>query len=222
MGASGNRAHRLGVMGGTFNPVHIGHLRAAEEALEMLGLDSFFFIPSAVPPHKVDASILPFEHRWEMLRIAIEGHPRFRLSDLERRLSGKSYTVNSLRKLHEEMPGENDIFFLMGMDAFLELDMWWNYADLFDLAQIVAMRRPGYPEEELEAFLNSKVSPLFEWSPEANCFLHPCLQPVHYLKITHMAISSTLVRNLVARRRSIRYLVPDGVMRYIDKHSLYR
>jgi nicotinate-nucleotide adenylyltransferase len=213
---------RVGILGGTFNPIHLGHLRAAEEALEILGLDSFLFIPSAVPPHKQDKAILPFEDRWEMLRIAIEGHPFFRLSDLEHRLSGKSYTVASLRKLNEELPGDAEIYFLVGMDAFLEINTWWHYTELFKLARMAALRRPGYPEEELEVFLKNKVSPLYEWDDDARCFHHPDLQPVYYLKTTHMAISSTQIRLLVREGKSIRYLVPDGVMRYIKETGFYR
>ncbi len=212
---------RVGVMGGTFNPVHFGHLRAAEEALEMLGLDDFLFIPSAVPPHKSNREILPFEHRWEMMRLAVRGHPVFRLSDLEHRLGGTSYTVTSLRKLREEMPDGTVLYFLVGMDAFLELDLWWRYRELFRMACMVALRRPGYPGEQMDSFLAAKVSRRFDWDERTRSFRHPEFHPVHHLEITHMGISSTQVRRLASRGKSIRYLVPDAVLSYIRDAGLY-
>ena len=110
---------RVGILGGTFDPVHYGHLRAAEEALEALELDRVLFIPAASPPHKSPSAVREFEHRMEMLRLAIGDHPRFELSDLEGRMPGKSYTVMTLRALHRLMEGDSNrrLFFLVGMDA---------------------------------------------------------------------------------------------------------
>ena len=136
---------RVGIMGGTFDPVHTGHLRIAEEAREKLGLDRVLFLPAADPPHKPGGSILAFEHRWRMLELATQGNPRFRLSDLESRLPGKSYSVNSLKKLSEEYGGKAELFFLVGLDAFVEVDTWWRFRELFELARMVVLRRPGFP-----------------------------------------------------------------------------
>lgn len=212
---------KTGVMGGTFNPVHIGHLRAAEEAIEMLDLDTFLFIPAAVPPHKSDPEIQDFEHRWEMLRLATQGNPRFQLSDLERKLPGKSYTVKTLTKLQEVFSEETDLYFLLGLDAFLELDTWWRYKELFRLAHMVIVRRPGYREKDLVPFLNEKISSDYRWDDVCGCFQHPELRSVYYLQITPLDISSSQIRHLRAKKRSIRYLVPDEVMRYIEKADLY-
>ncbi len=215
-------ARRIGIMGGTFNPVHLGHLRAAEEVFEMLRLDAFFFVPSAVPPHKGDAAVASFDHRIEMLRRAIEGHPVFRLSDLERRLPGKSYTVMSLQKFREETPDGAELFFIMGMDAFLELDQWWNYRKLFQLARIVVLRRPGYPGEDLAGSLNRRIATGYAWDGDAGCYLHPELLPVYYPGNTNIGISSTQIRALAAEGRSIRYLAPGRVVDYIEETGIYR
>jgi len=211
---------RIGIIGGTFDPVHLGHLRTAEEALEELGLDRVIFIPAADPPHKPGCTVLAFEHRWKMLELSIAGNPHFGLSDLERRLPGKSYTVNSLRKLNEEFPGAK-LFFLVGMDAFLEINTWFLFSELFRLAEIVVLRRPGHGEGDVEDFLARKVSGDYVRDPSSGVFTHPEMCPVHYLRNTLLDISSTGIRKLVALGRSIRYLVPREVMNYIDGLGFY-
>ncbi len=212
---------RVGIMGGTFDPVHIGHLRAAEETVEALNLDALFFMPAADPPHKTGKKIQPFKHRWRMLQLSLEGHPRFHISDLERRLPGKSYSVITLRKLREEVLPGAELFFLVGLDAFLELDTWWHYKELFQLAHIVALRRPGYSGTEIAGFLKRKISDLYTLNAETAQFDHPQLYPVHYLHNTHLEISSTRIRHLVKEGRSIRYLVLPEVMSYIMTKKLY-
>jgi nicotinate-nucleotide adenylyltransferase len=213
---------KTGVIGGSFDPVHIAHLRVAEEAVEVLGLDTIVFIPAAIPPHKSHKQILAAEHRWEMLRLAVEGNPRFSVSDMEMRLPGKSYTVQTLRKLCEGGPSDRVIFFLVGLDAFLELDTWWHYRELFELAHITVLRRPGYDESGVSGFLRGKISPLYRKETGAEVYRHPSLLPVHCLSNIHLGISSTMIRQLVAHGRSVRYLVPYEVMRYIESKNLYR
>jgi nicotinate-nucleotide adenylyltransferase len=213
---------RVGVMGGTFDPVHLGHLRVAEETIEALGLDVLLFVPAAVPPHKLGKKILPFEHRWQMLKIATEKHPRFKVSDLEQRLPGKSYTVVTLQRLSDAESGKAEFFFIVGMDAFLEVDTWWHFDELFELAQIVVLRRYGFSESEMSRFLAKRVSPLYTYSVADACFKHPHLLPVHYLSNTWLDISSTRIRQLVKAGRSIRYLVLPEVWQYISSNRLYR
>ena len=213
---------RFGVLGGTFSPIHIGHLRAAEEAIEALELDSFLFLPAAVPPHKTAQPILAFEHRWRLLNLAIAGNPRFRASDLEHHLSGKSYTVRSLIALHERFQGDGEIYFLLGLDSFLEIHTWWRYRELFRLAQLVIMRRPSYSDEDLERLLHERVSEHYRWEAAQSAFVHPTLLPVHYLKMTRIDVSSTQIRRLVAHGKSIRYLVPGEAISYILDNRLYR
>lgn len=210
---------RLGIIGGTFDPVHFGHLRTAQETLEILCLDEMIFIPSAVPPHKPDASILAFEHRWRMLRLATADNPAFRLSDMEHRMAGKSYTVNSLRKLREEFEGA-ELFFLVGLDAFLEMATWFQFVELFRLASIVVLNRLGYGESDVRGFLARHLSADFSRTGET-VFTHPDFFPVYYLPSTRLDISSTHIKKLLAEGRSVRYLAPDSVLGYIQKHRLY-
>jgi len=212
---------RLGIMGGTFDPVHLGHLRTAEEAIEDLDFDSLLFIPAADPPHKGDRRIIPFAHRWNMLDLAVQGNPRFRLSDVEQKMPGKSYTVNTLKHLLQSDCRGTEMYFLVGLDAFLELHTWWHYLELFRLARMVVVRRPGYREEETGTFLKQNISSGYEWDPDNGFFLHQDLHPVYFLKNTYLDISSTRIRRLRHERRSIRYLVPDGVMHYILTKNLY-
>ena len=213
---------RVGVMGGTFDPIHLGHLRVAEEAVEALELDTLLFVPAAIPPHKLGKIILPFEHRWQMLRLATEQHARFKTSDIERRLPGKSYTVVTLQKLSEERSGAVELFFVAGLDAFLEVDTWWHFKELFELAQMVVLRRPGYNESEMNGFLKDRVSSLYTYSVGEACYRHPHLLPVHYLENTWLDISSTRIRQLVKEGKSIRYLVIPEIMHYIHANQLYR
>jgi len=213
---------RVGVMGGTFDPVHIGHLRTAEEAIEMLNLDYLLFIPAAHPPHKPGKRILPFAHRYRMLELAILDHPRFEVSDIEWKLPGKSYTAITLRTLRENARQGIELYFLIGLDAFLEIDTWWHYKELFRLANMVVLRRPGYSEEQVGEFLGRNVSSRFRTCGDAPCFIHPDLLPVYYLNNTRLGISSTQIRLLVAQGRSIRYLVPADVIGYIEEEGLYR
>ena len=212
---------RVGILGGTFDPVHFGHLRTAEEALEALDLDSVLFVPAADPPHKSQQRITAFEHRWRMLQLAVQGNAGFRISDLEQRLAGKSYTVVTLSKLLEAHSGRAELYFLVGLDSFLELDTWWHYRELFQLARIVVLRRPGYSEEGVENFLQQKVSALYRWDRQAHLYRHPELRPTYYLETTCMGVSSTQIRQLLSQGRSIRYLVPQEVMSYIREKHLY-
>jgi len=213
---------RLGLLGGTFDPVHLGHLRIAEEALEELSLDRMLLIPSAEPPHKAGRPIAPFEDRWEMLRMAIEGNPRLELSDVEKRIPGKSYTVVTLRKLREEMREDTAFFFLVGLDAFLELDTWWHFQELFSLATLTVVRRPGFEPGQIASFLATKVSAGYREEGGGLSFRHPLFFPVLSLMSTPLEISSTRIRRLTAENKSIRYLVPPQVMRYIAGKNLYR
>lgn len=212
---------RLGIFGGTFDPVHLGHLRAAQEALDMLGLDEMLFVPAAVPPHKPNRKIVSFQSRWRMLELAVAGNSRFRLSDLEQRMPGKSYTVHSLRHLRRENP-RAELFFLAGCDAFLEMDTWYNFKEIFRLADIVVLCRPQCDEDRVLRFVTGRVSELYRLIPESGQICHPALGSVHNLQNTRMDISSTRIRELAAQGQSVRYLVPDEVWSYIGENDLYR
>ncbi len=211
---------RLGILGGTFDPIHLGHLRAAEEAMDILGLDGVKFVPAAVPPHKQTSNIVSFENRWRMLELAVAGNPRLSLSDIELRMPGKSYTVHSLRRTGEENPGA-ELFFLVGCDAFFDMNSWYDFREIFKLARIVVMCRPECGLEEILGFAVANVSGLYKTASETGQIRHPELHSIYKLLNTRLDISSTRVRELVAEGRSIRYLVPDSVWSYIGERGLY-
>jgi nicotinate-nucleotide adenylyltransferase len=212
---------KLGVFGGTFDPVHLGHLRVAEEALETLDLARVLFVPAADPPHKPGARVCAYDHRWRMIEAATLDHPRFEMCDVEHRLAGKSYTVITLRTLIEEAVGSVDLFFLLGLDSFFEVDSWWHYRDIFRLARLVILLRPGFDPEAVAGFLDRKVSPGYRWDSGSRSYRHRALLPVHLLSNTLLGISSTEIRRLVRCGKSIRYLVPESVKRYILENGLY-
>lgn len=212
---------RLGLFGGTFNPIHYGHLRAAEEVCEALNLSRLRFIPAAVPPHKTPQDITPFAVRYEMTRLAVGDHPVMAVSDIEGRRSGKSYSIETLRQIRQECGPGWDIYFILGLDAILEISTWKDYAELFHLCHFVVLDRPGYDRRRLTEVLLREVHPQFRSLPQGAGFRHPSGYHVLFLETTLMDISATGIRRLVRRGRSIRYLLPEQVRRYIISNKLY-
>ncbi len=196
---------RIGILGGTFDPPHIGHLVIAEEARSELGLARVYFIPARRPPHKLDEPVTPLEDRVEMLRLALGGNPFFSLSLVEANRPGPSYTVDTLRELRQELPDSTDLFFIMGMDSLVELPTWHQPAELIKLCLLAVLKRPGYSAdmESLEKQIpgiGSRV--VFIPSPEVE-------------------ISSTELQARCRAGLSLKYLVPDSVAEYIREHGLY-
>jgi len=209
-------------MGGTFNPVHLGHLRAAEEVGQSLQLGQIIFIPSANPPHKGEKGIVSFAHRWRMLELAIGGNPLFSLSDLEYQRAGKSYSVETLTELSNQYSGDEELYFVVGSDAFLELPTWKSYRELLALCHFVVVKRPGFEPESLFAMLKTKVSGNYTYDSTLQGYVHPDYNVVYYREITLLDISSTHIRELLATGCSVRYLMPESVEQYIQQYSLYQ
>jgi nicotinate-nucleotide adenylyltransferase len=195
---------RLGVMGGTFDPIHYGHLVTAEEALNQFGLDGVFFVPTGKPWMKAHGAVSPAEDRYLMTVIATASNPLFRVSRMEVDRDGPTYTVDTLRGLKQELGTEVDLFFVTGADAVLEIVQWKEPGDLFELAHFIAATRPGYDIAAFEAHAPNK---------------HP---GITVMNVPALAISSTDIRTRVHQGRPIRYLVPEGVKSYIEKAELYR
>jgi nicotinate-nucleotide adenylyltransferase len=212
----------IGIVGGTFNPVHLGHLRAAEEVAESLQLGQVIFIPAAIPPHKSAAGLVSFDHRWRMLELAVSGNPRFVLSDLEHQRPGKSYSVETLMQLSSRYGGDEELYFVLGLDAFLELPTWKSYRELFKLCHFVVVARPGFAPESLEIMLKTQIDGSYFFDPEVQGYVHPNQYVVYYREITLMDISSSNIRSLLASGRSVRYLLPEEVEKYIRQEGLYR
>ncbi|MFO7983610.1 MAG: nicotinate-nucleotide adenylyltransferase [Desulfuromonadales bacterium] len=212
---------RIGILGGTFNPVHLAHLRIAEEVREGCGLDQILFMPAAVPPHKAVAEKVPFRHRLAMVEAAVADNPAFVASDLEGRRSGKSFSVHTLEILREKNPGA-DFYFLMGMDSFREIDSWYQYQRLFDLAHIVVTSRPDVPSGDPMSLVPVAMADQFCYDSAAKSLRHQSGKTVIFFTETLLDISSTDIRHKVDEGLSIRYLVPPQVEDYIIENGLYR
>ena len=212
---------RLGLFGGTFNPMHYGHLRSAEEVCAALGLTRLWFIPAGHPPHKTAQGITPFEVRLEMSRLAVGDHPVMSVSDLEGRRPGRSYSIETLRQISQEVGPTWELYFILGLDAVLEIATWKDYKDLFTLSDFVVLDRPGYDRQRLGEVLLGEVHPLFRPLTEERGFQHPSGHKVVLQETTLMDISGTGIREMVRRGRSIRFLLPEAVRNYIITHKLY-
>ena len=211
----------LGLFGGTFNPIHLGHLRAGIEIREAFSLDTLLFIPTAVPPHKQKVGLLPFAQRWKMVQLAISGYPFFKASDVEKKNSGKSYSIRTLRFFKKKYGDGVELYFIIGMDAFWEINTWKEFQQLFSLSHFIVMDRPGYSRNRLKEFLKQTVSSDIIYYPKEDRFLHPGGRSIYLFPVPLMDISSTRIRSLRQENRAIRYLVSEKVEEYILRKNLY-
>jgi len=201
---SETRARRVGVMGGSFNPIHIGHLVTADEARHSFDLDEVVFVPAGHPWQKDVHDVAPAEHRHMMCVIATSQDPTFRVSRIEIDRPGPTYTLDTLRALKEERPLD-ELFFITGADAILQILTWRDPEAVLREARFIAATRPGYDLDRLEKELPEGLE-----------------DRVAIMEIPALAISSTDVRIRAREGRPIRYLVPAGVAEYIEKNGLYR
>lgn len=187
----------VGIFGGTFNPIHNGHLLIAEDVREKLNLDKVLFIPAENPPHKKVNNLADSCHRLEMVKLAIKGNPYFSVSDIEIKRGGVSYSIETIKTLKEVYQKGTKFFFIMGADSILEFMEWKEWESLLGLCNFVVVPRPGYECDE-SLFKN-----------------------VVFLQAKMFDISSTEIRKKIEANQSIRYLVPDVVAKYIEGHKLY-
>lgn len=197
----------LGILGGTFDPIHYGHLLAAEWAGEAFGLDELVFIPAARPPHKDPASVINGRHRYRMVELAIQDNPAFCVSSLELERSGYSYTIDTIRHYLQSDP-QLDIRFIMGVDALQLISTWKDVEQLLTLCKFIVVTRAGYQLD--------RSNPVFATVPSE------LWDRIEMLSIPGLEISSSEIRRRTAVGRSIRYLLPPAVADYIEKHHLYR
>jgi nicotinate-nucleotide adenylyltransferase len=212
---------RIGILGGTFDPIHLGHLRLAEEVGDELRLENVYLVTAAYPPHKEKRPVTPFQHRFAMAEVASCESPLFKATDMEGRRKGLSFSIDTLREFHRLFTNDLHLYFIMGLDAFLEIETWREYHHLFNYAHFVVIQRPGLPSEKLEPFIRSLGVP-YERKGEKGPFLMSSGYSVIYRKATLMEISSTDIRQRVAEGRSIRFLVPEAVRSYIMDKGLYQ
>ncbi len=188
---------KIGIFGGSFNPVHLGHLLVAQDIFEKLKLDKMLFIPAFAPPHK--RHLLSYQHRFKMLKLAIAGNPFFELSDIEAKRGGKSFTVDTLRELKKIYPNDQ-LYLIIGADQFRELSNWKEPKKLCQLAKIVVMSRPNCPIPAAKNRLANTMT----------------------LKVIQIEIASKLIRKRISQGLSVRYMLPEKVWHYIIKNRLYQ
>ena len=188
---------RIGILGGTFNPIHIGHLILAEEAYFKLKLDKLVFVPAFVPPHKSSSEVINAKDRLEMVRLAIEDNPAFEVSTFEMDSKNKSYSIDTLKEFRGLYGESAQLCFITGSDSLKDLFSWKNINDIFKISKFIVANRPGYPKKEVPKEVDTVV-------------------------ITPIEVSSEDIRKRLAEGRSIRYLVPEKVRKYISERKLYR
>lgn len=215
------------LFGGTFNPIHTGHLRVAEEVREGFNLDEILFIPSALPPHKKGDNLADAKDRYRMMQAATAANPAFHVSDIEIKRKGRSYTVDTVRHIKALLPADTTTFLMVGIDAFLEIETWKDCRSLFDLIPFIVISRGAHGgplsgrHAELQAYVRTHVDKDYRLDERHDRLVHPRCRPVCLFDVAALDISSTAIRNQVRKGISIRYLVPDAVETYIMKKGLY-
>jgi len=187
---------KIGILGGTFNPIHIGHLILAEETREKIGLDKVIFTPTYLPPHKGDSDIAKASHRLAMVKLATSDNPKFSVSDLEIRRDGRSYTIDTIKELKVMHP-QDELYFIIGSDLLEYLDEWKDLNEIIKLVKFIVATRPGYPLEKIPSHIAT-------------------------IPIRAVDISGFEIRKAIKDNKSFRYLVPAAVYEYINKEGLYR
>ena len=217
---------RIGLFGGTFDPIHNGHLRAALDVCENVPLDRCILIPAANPPHKTGQATSAVEHRLAMTRLGADGIERLEVSDVEAQRKGPSFTIDTVRHFQHALPAGTRLFLLLGADAFFDIDTWHAWQELIDQVALAVMTRPGPGREDfaaaLDTFIAGHVADGYTCNRSRRGFFHPTRPPIYYVPVTALDISSTELRDRVRKGRSIRFLVPEAVERYVLDKELYR
>jgi len=217
------KGKRIGIVGGTFNPIHLGHLRSAEENRETYDLSRVIFIPSATPPHKDSGNIIDAKHRYKMVKRAVSSNCNFVASDIELKREGKSYTIDTLKYFKERVGDEGEIYFIIGLDAFIEIETWMNFRELFEYSHFVVTDRPDSESKSPQFVMPEGISDAFEKQTdgEQDFWIHTSKSRLYFQDISALDISSTVIRGLIRDGKSISYLVPESVNKYIKKRGLY-
>lgn len=215
-------AKPVGLLGGTFDPIHFGHLRLAEEMGELLGLEEVRILPAGYPPHRGHPRVTA-RHRLAMVRLAVAGNPRFVLDERELHKASPSYSVETLEALRQELPAATPLILFMGADAFMGLTTWHRWQELVDLAHLAVAHRPGFSSAMWEDALPEPLRRLLATRrcEQASELSDKPAGLIHLHAITQLDISASQIRERALRGRSLRYLLPDGVIDYINENHLY-
>jgi len=220
---------RIGLFGGTFNPVHRGHLWAASEVIKRFNLDQIFLIPAALPPHKTPGLVAKADDRLEMINLAIADLSGLTVSDVELNRPGPSYTIDTIRHFKHTLAKDARIFLIMGLDAFLEINTWKSYAELLEQIAFIVMARPAedYTDAQqgwkiLETYLKSTLSADYQFGAAHACYTSEGKQPIYIVDIDAMHISSTKIRENVKKKQAIENFVTPEVADYIRLKGLYK
>ncbi len=219
---------KVGLFGGTFNPIHYGHLNLAKKVQESFKLDLIYFIPAALPPHKNSANLTDFQNRFEMISLAISNSNKFRISDVEMARPGISYTIDTVRYFKSTFPENYQLFLLMGLDAVFEINTWKSFQDLLKLIPFIVMIRPGLNIQEkpfswakLTDYLKTNISAGYNFSKKDFCYHHKNRPSIFTCNISPRDISSSNIRELIRKNKPFRHLLPKEVADYIKTKGLY-
>jgi len=213
---------KIGLFGGTFDPIHWGHLRSAEEVSETYGLDRVYFIPASIPPHKRGKTTTPAEERMRMVQLAVARNPRFAVSKVELERPGPSYSIDTIRAFASRLTKRDSLYFIIGLDAFREIGTWKDFREIFPLCNFIVTSRPGSKENDPLKGAGVAVKKLFCYDFKRRNYRHQSGTRVHFIELTDIAISASEIRALVRKGKSIRYLLPSLVERFIKRRRLYR
>lgn len=203
------KTHRVGIMGGTFDPIHLGHLVTAEAARSEFNMNKVVFVPSGQPPHKKGLEISNKEHRYIMTVLATSANPYFEVSRTEIDRPGESYAIDTVRYIRSKQQPDSELYFITGADAIMEIVTWKEVEELFEKCTFIAATRPGFNLSEMKSKLLKKLT-------------HNHLAKIIPLEVPAMAISSTDIRERVKDKRTIKYLLPESVENFIQKNDLYQ
>ncbi len=225
-----NAPSRIGLFGGTFNPIHLGHIEVAEDVRQQFSLDQILFIPCALPPHKTEGGLASATDRMEMVRIALLNRDNLQVSDIEIQRGGPSYTVDTLIDLNSQSEDGAAFYFLMGVDAFFEIHTWKSYRKLLNLAALIVMTRPDEQKPTLHlpfksaalAYTQQHICTGYTLSETADVLEHPEKRAIYLASVPPVAIASTRIRDKIRNRQPIRHWVGPGVSDYIENKGLYR
>lgn len=216
---------RIGLFGGTFNPIHIGHIKVSKEIKEAFKLDRIYMIPSAIPPHKKSTGIADARDRLEMTSLAVSMLEGYNVSDIELQRLGPSYTVDTVNHFKKILPADASLYWILGIDAFLEIDTWMSYKELFQMLSFIVMSRPETSKtitpDHLESYIHHNVSESYAFQRQENRFVDNQYRPICLFNVTPYAISSTDIRKKIRKRKPISDMVPEKVEKYIRGKGLY-